>query len=59
MKDFVKLIRNATDAIEGAADYLIYNKNMLDYLKDHYVVDDETDLKQYVMKYIEDYFWNE
>lgn len=59
MKDFNKLIKKATDAIEIAAEYAAENPNVEEYLAEAYVVDDETDYKQYIMKYIEEYFWNE
>lgn len=58
MKDFNKLIKKATDAIEIAAEYAAENPNVEEYLFEAFAVDDVDDMKQYVMKYIEDYFWN-
>ena len=59
MKEFNKLIKKATDAIEIAAEYAAENPNVNEYLAEAYIVDDEDDIKQYIMKYIEGYFWNE
>lgn len=58
MKEFIKLIKKATDAIEDAAEYAAGSLNVEDYLTEVYTIDDDSDMKQYVLKYIEDYFYN-
>ena len=58
MKDFNKLIRKVTDAIEDATAYVENNKNIEEYLTETYIVDNDSDMKQYILKYIEDYYYN-
>lgn len=58
MKDFNEEIRKAVRHIEEAAS-IIFNSELNDYcFYNCKTIDDESDYKQYVMKYLEDYFWD-
>ena len=58
MNKFNELIRKITDAIEDAAAYVENNKNIEEYLTEAYTVDNDSDMKQYILKYVEEYYYN-
>ena len=58
MNKFNELIRKITDAIEDAAASVENNKNIEEYLTEAYTVDNDSDMKQYILKYIEEYYYN-
>lgn len=58
--EFNKAIRNVCRSIEVAADYMAFDPQVKEYLKNKYsnLVDDPEDYKQYIMMYVKDCFYN-